>query len=92
MNASPSLAALLLTVALNVSVEEFAELLRMNVPAIQERFNLPRDCEPRVSASQTDPSRRTILVLIECRVIRHPPLRRSGKPGGTTAETAWETD
>jgi hypothetical protein len=92
MNTSPSLAALLLTVALNVSVEEFAELLRMNVPAIQERFNLPKDCEPRVSASQTDPSRRTILVLIECRVARRPSLRRSGNSGLITAETAWESD
>jgi hypothetical protein len=92
MNASPSLAALLLTVALNVSVEEFAELLRMNVPAIQERFNLPRDCEPRVSASQTDPSRRTILVLIECRVTRRPPLRRPGKSGVITTETTWESE
>jgi hypothetical protein len=51
-------------VALSMSVPEFVALQRMPPDALRARFDLPRDCEPRLTASADPPSR--VLVVVSC--------------------------
>ena len=55
---------LLSLVTLSVSLPEFVALQRMPYDAIRARFKLPRDCEPRLTASADPPGK--ILVIVGC--------------------------
>jgi hypothetical protein len=51
-------------VALSMSMPEFVAVQQMPPDALRARFDLPRDCEPRLTASADPPGR--VLVVVSC--------------------------
>ncbi len=57
-----------LIVTLDVSVQEFAELLRLPDDARRVRFELPEDCTPIIGAARpAAPSSGRLKVFVDCK-------------------------
>jgi hypothetical protein len=75
IRARVTLLALLAGVALSVSVMEFVALQHLSDDDLRQRFNLPRDCDPQLTASSTPPGRLRVFVACAPRTTK-PDARR----------------
>lgn len=77
----PVLGLLAFMVSLDISVDEFIELLTLTAPAVRSRYQLPGACDPQVSAIRTDPAETRLRVQIAC---SGTPASIDSRHGGST--------
>ena len=56
----------ILLVVIELSTPEFVELRNLSPEALRSRFQLPRDCEPSITAMTVAGNSNRFLVLIDC--------------------------
>jgi len=59
-------AGLILLVLIEMSTPEFVELRNLSPEALRSRVQLPRDCEPSITAMTFVGNSNRFLVLIDC--------------------------
>jgi hypothetical protein len=72
--------ALLIVLALQLSLAEFHDLRAADAPALRERFRLPAHCEPRLTAMLVEGRSGRIDLFIHCSAGRARLRSASGPP------------
>ena len=77
---------LTLVVTLDVSVQEFAELLTLSDDARRARFDLPQDCTPIIGAVRpAAPNSGRLTVVVDCR-------RSTEIPASSLQRASWRDE